>query len=404
MRPTCHIIATLFIILFSLDASAQNWQCIKTDGEYIYGILSSGDKTIRIDSVYHSSGFTYYINPPTIRWTGECQNPFGFSFLGKKIFSDNDGFYHFINSNNDTLHVNSNAEVNESWIFYSNEGENIRIWASIDAITFEPFSGTTDSVKIIKFTAKDTAGLNVQHTINSRNLKLSKHYGFSKIFNFDGCPQSTSTNTLVGINPIQKGYTNFGDKEIWDIQPGEEFHIIHESESSAPWAYSYSGTRLIKKCIDRWGNYDSALYLKYLVSNRYNSSGYATNIFDTVYAPYFSTEVIRFNDTERRSWNSAPGETYLFTDYSTTYATTYKTLSSSDSLYQTKEFAEPQIQRISDSCYGYQYVYEAGYEYCVKGAGGPYYSMYDAYGGDYRSSWSGLLLYSGREIKHGELH
>ena len=66
---------------------------------------------------------------------------------------------------------------------------------------------------------------------------------------------------------------------------------------------------------------------------------------------------------------------------------------SSDSLYQTKEYQEPQIERISDSCYNYETVYEAGYRYCVKGAGDHYYSIYDAYGGDYTDSWSRLLYY-----------
>ena len=157
------IIIFLLATLCFTQLSAQNWQCIKTDGEYIYGILSSGDKTIRIDSVYHSSGFTYYINPPTIRWTSECQNPFGFSFLGKKIFSDNEGFYHFININNDTLHVKSNALVNENWIFYSNEVENLRIWATIDSIASEPFSRTVYPNPVDETLTFDLKNLSLQN-------------------------------------------------------------------------------------------------------------------------------------------------------------------------------------------------------------------------------------------------
>lgn len=171
------------------------------------------EETIRIDSTYNTTGLTFYFNHETI--TSEyCYNPFSYSFLGKKIFSDNYGLYHFINSDNDTLHIKSQAIFNESWIFYSNEDKNLRIWATVDSISIESFSGVTDSIKIIRFTTKDLTGVNKEHTINLKELKLSKHYGFSKIFKFDQCPDFISEYILMGIAPEKKGYLNFGDKEI----------------------------------------------------------------------------------------------------------------------------------------------------------------------------------------------
>lgn len=146
------------------------------------------------------------------------------------------------------------------------------------------------------------------------------------------------------------------------------------------------------RVIDRWGNYDSVLYLQYLVSKRDSSSGYGWDysfIHDTVYTSYIHTQVIKFNNPERRQWNSAPGETYFFNDN----ATTYKINSSFDSLYKTKVYFEPQVERISDSCYDYRNPEKAGTVYCIKGAGDNYYNLTNVNGGHMSIGWRNLLVY-----------
>lgn len=382
------LIANLFIS----EIYAQNWECVKTDGEYFYGFEYASEniihETIRIDSTYDVSGFTYFVNHKTLG-PGYC---LGYSFLGRKVFTDNNGYYHFINTEHDTLYIKLNAEQNVSWIFYANLEKNLKIWAFVDTIVFDSFSGVTDSVKLIRFSAQDITGVSLNHSINSQILKLSKHYGFRKVFGFDQCPANFYSYTLVGIDPKKKGYLNFGDREIWDINTGDEFHKRKTTGYSSPYGHSKIETDYIIKVIDKWGSYDTVLYLKYLVLSRGTEervSYYESYHFDTLYAPYIYTQVIWFNDPERQIWNTVPGEANFFKEF----AMEYKIRTSVDSLYQQKYFEGPQLKKVSDSCYEEIYGDLVGSNYCIKGAGDNYYSLGTPFAGNSYQYANNYLLY-----------
>lgn len=372
------------LLCSTLVLNAQNWECIKTEGEYIYGVKDTDKITlneyIRIDSVSLLGPLKYYFTKhKKISWIEnvDCYNPFSFSFIGKLVFSDTAKSYHFIDHNNDTIHIKSNTGPNEYWVFYENEIKNLILEAYVDTIELQSFSGVEDSVKVIKFIAKNFVGQVIQHPVTSSYIVLSKNYGLSKMFDLINFPEWYNSYLLMGMNHLNKGYTNFGLKEIWDMEVGDEFHELKQSTDHT----SEESTYTIKTLLSKSGNTDSLLNLTFAVSKHHYDY-----VVDTIYPPYTTTETIDFNDPELNIWNIMPGESNV----EGPHAEYYTVNSSIDSSYQKKNLEYPQYYRSSDSCYQYDVNYLHEFNYYIKGAGGRFYTAFDNY---YYSTEKSLKYY-----------
>ncbi|HLO91419.1 MAG TPA: hypothetical protein VK172_09665, partial [Lentimicrobium sp.] len=369
----------VFLLITFSDTYAQNWECMKTDDEYYYGKLQISQppqndtsmvlyETIAIDSVYSESDNTVYRNHQSIKESENysCYITTGPSFLGNKAFSDNAGFFHFISNSNDTLHIKSNAQQGENWVFYLNSSSNLKIIAYIDTIVYDASIFLPDSVKIIKFFAQNFQGDSIQHSINNKSLRIGKNHGFISIFDFRIFPGNINKYNLVGTKNSIKGYKNFGAAEIWDMEIGDEFHFLrYVSSSSCP-----SATYYIRKVINKQ-EIDNILHLNF-VEWSFHTAGVLCSGTDTMNQRFYS-EVIDFEDPLVKRWNSLPGESYAAGNY----AGYFNLLSSSDSLLQEKRHSSPPLIRYDSTSECFQMDIDPfdwnGYDYAIKGAGGYYF-------------------------------
>jgi|GEM_PF-3205773 len=381
---------------YSLLTLAQDWQCIKTDTEYYYGTSQSAiTETIRIDSVFDISGYTYFQNRYQLRtFDYECYTPYGYSFLGQQVFSNDLVNWNFINNSGDTLKIKSDAILNESWLFYIQPASDIQIIAKIDSIAEYSFIDLVDSVKYISFQAQNLSKSNVSHSINSGKLILSKHYGFVNIFRFDQCPETFAELILLGIKNIQKGYVDFGAKEIWDMEIGDEFHEESDHDYHHEWNSSGSTTWYIRTVIDKILNSDSTITYKYLMQSHYNYwSEFNMNSVDTIYPPYIST----VTSTRYNEFNTVPGGVFLDTSGYFKNAYHYQAGYTPSQFYYKKQRLSPYFKYNSDSCYlnadgGFPPHVEHSY-WSIKGTGSGYNYSLETDGSSYASTYTFDLKY-----------
>lgn len=360
------LVAVLTCCTFGIHA--QNWECIKTEDECYYGNSSGNGNdvilaSIRIDSIDFVDSLIYYQNIPRFALNGSCYTPFGNSFLGSKVFSNDWGTYFFINNSGDTLNIRSLAKLGEEWLAYKNAS--IIVNAKIAWISDTTFLQLFDSIKLIRFQAKDSSGLNKPHYINNISIILSKNYGFIKILQFDAFPNAGTYN-ILGIKSVQKGYQNIGSKEIWDINPGDEIHYEFSSEfftGGGIWG-PYEENQYIKRLISKEGSYDTSMSFTYeTIQHHIYYDIY--NALDTIYPQFISTVVIDFNNDFNSRWNTLPGGSSFGYE-----AFNFVVKSKLDSILQIKAIEYPGYDQKSygeDSCYFQNpetYYYEA-----VRGTG-----------------------------------
>ncbi len=390
-RPmkTFSIIIISYIFCCSITI-AQDWQCIKTDTEYFYGNLTTPNtvtisESIRIDSIYQDGYNTFYKNRTMFRVTGFCHYPNGHSFLGRQVFADTLGFYHFVNNYYDTLHFKTTTELNEEWQFFNKPQSDLRIIARIDSIDTLRFIDIIDSVKFIKFQATNFNGDSISHEINAITLILSKNYGFVSILKFDVCPSEMTNYNMVGIQETFKGYTNFGASEIWDMDPGDEFHRLYYTGSNN-WEY-------IDQIMSRTGKLDSLMVyeIKNIRRNHYWKNG---EFHDTIYPPMIYNQIVNFSHSDIKKWNVSPGEAYA----DGIIGSSFKISSSIDSVYQKKEDLFPHEMHFNDSCYKGFNDDEYTINWAIKGTGTPYSHSFDHYG---NSSGSYLKYFKKGDVTWG---
>lgn len=295
------------------------YQCIKTESEHFYynpnenreaGTFST--ESISIDSTYEQNGLTYYQNHLSMRQAeNDCFTPYGYSFLGQKVFSDTTGFFYFVNNENDTLRIKSNAAINESWVFLEDTDNALKIIARVDSVRNQTFKGIKDEIKYISFQAFSMAGDTLSHPVNSETMILSQDHGFVRMFRFDVCPMEISVLELCGDTDTGHRITNVGPNEIFNLNPGDEIHDEFFFQENKPAANVYTRNQYIRKLISKTGSFDSVMTFTYDILEHqvyYNSgSGYGQ---DTLFPHYTKEVTVDFNDPEITKWNSLPGEAY----------------------------------------------------------------------------------------------
>jgi len=92
------------------------------------------------------------------------------------------------------------------------------------------FLGVTDSVKTIGFQVYDINNDSIEHALNNRHLKLSKHHGLIQTFLFRDFPDYSANwpirsdeYVIKGISSPELGIQNLTWKDVFDdFYPGDE--------------------------------------------------------------------------------------------------------------------------------------------------------------------------------------
>jgi len=238
LLKTSAKVLLVFLSLTSEIIYAQNYKAVKTDASYyFYDSTSMEIIAERIDSIALVGNETHYYAMRQIRYTDySCFIPNGASWMGDVVIEKPGGIFQFVlypfspSDSADVFTIKSNALVGESWHFYNYHSANHYIEATVNQVVIANFIGISDSVKTITLQRKDASGQNLSDPVNGQKLLLSKNYGLIRIPKFDEFNTNQKFIDLCGkTNPVM-GRVNLSFEEIFDFQPGDEFHVSYEDE------------------------------------------------------------------------------------------------------------------------------------------------------------------------------
>lgn len=232
------VLATAFYVITMICPSlitAQQYGNICTPGDIIY-LSGVHYKAIRVDSLFVLGGNdTLFVTYPTIREVGStCLDTAGGSVSGRKIISRGDGLFLFFNHHNDTILINTQAGLNNFWTLIKLAGQNY-LEGKITALLYDSVLGIMDSVKVISLQAKDSNGENISHPFNGKQFRLSRNYGFSRLFDLNSFPGDTMTYSIAGREAPELGVQVLTPRDIYNFDIGDEFHYTGYQLNNSQW-------------------------------------------------------------------------------------------------------------------------------------------------------------------------
>jgi len=299
-------IAILLFVL-PLGSFTQNYQNICSQGISYYKNPGNYLGAFRRDSVYITGvGDTIFISYTVLRDPADsgCADISNGSVLGRKIFKRHDGWIFFFNKYNDTIRINTQATLNQTWKL--TEWSNHYLEATVISITQDSILGQTDQVKVISLQAKNSHAVNISSPFNQKQFRLSEHYGLSLLCDVYKTPYDTSTFSLVGKSNPQLGIQDLTWKRAFDFDTGDVFHFYYCEKNNyygqwILWKQQWSIKRIIEKTV--YGNYDSVVYhteycIKTATLQDNGNWGY-TYSFDTLVQHYDLTKPVGPVDISR---------------------------------------------------------------------------------------------------------
>ena len=256
MTKTCSLLA--LIALLPIFIYGQNYQTV-TSGKVSYFQNGIKIKAISIDSIEYETDSLLYPFYNIQQMSDYCFSNNEASWIGSKIEVTPSGLNLFYNKNNDTITINTQAKLNDSWIAF-NPANGTQIIATVTDYEMESFLGLQDSVKTISFQAYDQDNAPIEHNINSKSLKISKNHGFIKTLNFYLFPdfeasyfdETVGEWDLAGMTNPVVGVQNLTWLDVHDYNPGDEIHVLYNYSSIDP--VNESGISIQTKSIYRYIN------------------------------------------------------------------------------------------------------------------------------------------------------
>lgn len=246
-------------ILFS-----QNFQNICSHGITFFKGSDGYFNAFRQDSIQViGNSDTLFYSYRAIRdsstFSGQCRDTTSGDVLGLKVFKTHDGWFMFFNKMNDTIRLNSQASLNESWRFCSlPDSVDCYLEAKVTAIITDSVAGTTDLVKVISLQARNSFNNTFPNIFNQKTIKLSQHFGLSKIYDIYWTPFDTVELNLIGKTTPPTGIQPFTWADVYNYDIGDEFHYSgFQSYGSSTFNWKYIN-RILGKTT--YGNPDSVRY------------------------------------------------------------------------------------------------------------------------------------------------
>ncbi|MES2703332.1 MAG: T9SS type A sorting domain-containing protein [Bacteroidota bacterium] len=174
----------LILILAASGATAQNYECLQSGVQPYYINANGYLRAIRIDSVrtFADSVIYYPFRTPRGEYAGHplTLDTNGGSWVGKKVVKLNDGTFLFDNYWGDTVLLKTQANVGDSWVFYSDAGA-VYYRAAVTAKDTMSVLAAVDSVKRITVSAYNSSGPLTTDPMNGLEIVLSKEHGFVQV-------------------------------------------------------------------------------------------------------------------------------------------------------------------------------------------------------------------------------
>jgi len=388
--------------IFTAVFRAQPWKCAKPGTETIFEPVQGGQcHGLRIDSIRQQSDTARFFNYTTLREDNGLFYDGQPSWTGKYIEVWPDETVLFFNLLDDTISIKPTAEPGSSWICHRlPDGRMVEATAS--SVGLESFLGLEDSVRTFTFQMKDGNFNNLNHGINSMEMKLSKSFGFVKTLNFYLFPEYDLSASppyyeyfgemqLIGISYPMAGVQNLTCTEVYDFNPGDEIHThqkYHDYVNENQWN-DYRIFEVIEKEII---SQDS---VKYLISQCYRNTYQHQSQPPYIVASHDT--VVTIYPQHDQYWDHLPGEP-AFSLNDTEEAIypwlTEPYLGRKVKTLPTEWFIKDQNFWGTTHCDGL-----CPNEYWVEGLGGPYWEMTSITSA---VTWKSILLYKKGDETWGE--
>ncbi len=295
-------IISLFIGIQNFQS--QNFQTIQSNSassflanynSYRY-IFSSKQDSVALensDSVFFSYEQIHtanYNSPDLMDFSNICVSKD--TWTGKKIIIKPNGFNVFINQNSDSIVLNTQAILGESWVMFNN-GINSRFIATVSDISSVDVLGVTEIVKQITIELRDTLNTVIYHPFNGKTIEISDNLGFVKAYHFYAFPNDTTSFQLCGKRNPDLGLNELTNQEAYNLEVGDVFkYLVTKNHIDAFYSeYDYfSNYNLFLSVINKTINPDSYVYSFSRI--RTNPLRYDT-ISQTIPFTNFNTELLQ---------------------------------------------------------------------------------------------------------------
>lgn len=352
---------------------------------------------MKIDSVKFDGDSILYPMKQLRMKEDYCYDTDGAPWMGHTIIVTPSWNY-FLNKNNDSIRIKTDAKLNENWEMFNDGTTTIR--ATVISISKETILNTTDSVKTIRLEVTDPTMQPRPHFLHWRTLKLSKNFGVIDVFNLYYIPRISDGNyepfKLAGITNPCFGIQDFNYLEVFDFQPGDEFHIATKKSISTSGPPTEISEILIRKILTRNDSVDLVRYDTYDINEYYYKYGGTVQS----YSKWEINNVLIAKSAP--GFDQMPGKTYFSENYlATNYirrdgflrkGSTYIPFSENRNCYS--YFSD----EISDVC-------SSSVNEFYKGLGGPYFSKtYGCWEIDKSIEITELVYYKKGETSWGTPH
>lgn len=260
-----------FTLMTFYSASAQNYQTVRSNQINYYGtpnlsyILAT--RTDSIDLVGLDSIFFSYktVRENDTTTSSNCAFLLGPNWYGEKVIIKDNGENLFFNKQHDTIHIQTQAHLNDTFLVYVYPSGLDSIYGWITSEDTLTILGQLDSVKTIEFFSTST------FLITPGQASFSKNHGFVQWFASYSFPEAytgpqgleiinyTGNYTLVGHEFPRVGITKPRVGEIFDFEIGDRF-IFQFGDydlSGGYWTTNY----LERTVIDKYVGIDSVHYV-----------------------------------------------------------------------------------------------------------------------------------------------
>jgi len=235
------------------------------DSSIIYTCALSFDSanSSGTDSIYYgytSIDFSNYMQSDSCMfWGGPYCNPqnepTGF---GKSIIYNNNGLYHFITREDDTLRFDFSIQNGDTSLIYQDSIQKLSmVFMGSDTATV---LSMPDSLRYYALLHTDNAGNPISSPLHNHILSVGKALGMLNFFRTDQFPAVQQYLKLVGQVAPEIGMTKLSYEKVFDYQVGDEFQYLESNTVSGgpPWMNS---RRYIKHLIlSRTDSQDSIVY------------------------------------------------------------------------------------------------------------------------------------------------
>ncbi|MBO9703764.1 MAG: T9SS type A sorting domain-containing protein [Sporocytophaga sp.] len=391
----------LFFLILSLNSYAQ-FKTIHSDGTTYFKSPENFQKMdwgitgsfipVSIESTRLVNEDTLYDNFRIFKRTDlgepECIiSNRGYAWTGKNIIMTKDQQEIFINSNDDSLIFKKYANVNDSWIFFQTEQNHFL--ATVIGKGLETFNiyedQVTDSVLTITVSLnKNEDNSPLSHPFNGREWKISKKYGFVKTYDILHFPEDTNSLLLAGVDQFNIGVKNITEKEIYDFEVDDEFHI----EEYSIYAGEIVENKIRQIILEKSFSNDSIVYQMEVLENKTKGSIYGGEEIFTVHLDTILIKVALTPDLN--GINQIPLKKNE-DDFEASYNSQFLRLGDPSVMIKRVNDGSYSRKVVGDSCYQEMYIIPSMdyYREYAQGLGGPYYNL----SGDILSKDSRQLVY-----------